>query len=106
MEKRAFAGRPGPCYTVPNLTAQGGSVLEQAQLHKETLIALRREVHRYPELGFGEVRTARLATERLVELGVHVKTGVVGEIGEGGRCIALRADMDALPGGCLVVSSH
>jgi len=77
-------------------------MIERAQKLSDTLTALRREVHRHPELGFQEQQTARLVAEHLGELGVAVrtgvgKTGVVGDLGQDGPCIALRADMDALP---------
>lgn len=64
----------------------------------------RREFHRWPELGFQEIRTARKAAEVLRAAGWEVttgvaKTGVVGLLkGAGpGRTFAIRADMDALP---------
>jgi amidohydrolase len=74
----------------------------KAQRLSDSLVDLRRQVHRHPELGFEEHQTARLIAERLSQLGIAVrtgvaKTGVVGDLGQGGRCIALRADMDALP---------
>lgn len=77
-------------------------MLERAQGLSDILVALRREFHRHPELGFQEHETARLIGQRLTELGIPfragvARTGVVGEIGRGGPCIALRADMDALP---------
>jgi amidohydrolase len=77
-------------------------MLTRAQELSDTLVALRRQVHRHPELGFREQQTAGLAAERLAGLGIAVrtgvgKTGVVGELGNDGPCIALRADMDALP---------
>jgi amidohydrolase len=77
-------------------------MLKRALSLSDSLVALRRQVHRHPELGFREVETAALAARRLAELGIAVrtgvgKTGVIGDLGEGGRCIALRADMDALP---------
>ncbi len=77
-------------------------MLERAQRLNESLIALRREVHQYPELGFNEHRTAKLVAERLGTLNIPyrtgvAKTGVVGDLGQEGPCIALRADMDALP---------
>ncbi|WP_419899338.1 amidohydrolase [Roseomonas sp. USHLN139] len=63
----------------------------------------RRDFHRHPEFGFEERRTARLVAERLRGFGLEVTegiggTGVVGTLrrGDGGRSIALRADMDAL----------
>ncbi len=77
-------------------------MLRRAQELSETLVALRRDFHGHPEPGFQEHRTAQLIASRLKELGIPfrsgvAKTGVVGEIGQGGPCIALRADMDALP---------
>lgn len=67
-------------------------------------IAWRRDIHEHPELGNQEHRTAKLITEHLKKLGIEVKeavakTGVVGILkgGKPGPCIALRADMDALP---------
>ena len=67
-----------------------------------SLIRDRRDLHQHPELGFQETRTATLAAERLQHLGFTVRagvgrTGVVGVKGDGGRCVLLRADMDALP---------
>jgi amidohydrolase len=64
---------------------------------------LRREIHRHPELGFEEHRTAALVERELGELGIDhrrvAKTGVVGVIRGAlqGRTVGLRADMDALP---------
>lgn len=65
---------------------------------------LRRDIHRNPELGFEEFRTAALVAERLEKLGYEVVreiagTGVVGTLrkGKSSRSIGLRADMDALP---------
>jgi amidohydrolase len=70
-----------------------------------TLVETRRDIHRHPELGFRETRTAALVAERLralkfdtVRTGVGV-TGVVGILkgGKPGKVVAVRADMDALP---------
>lgn len=77
-------------------------LLQRAQALQEALREIRRTVHQNPELGFQEVETARLAAEHLRRLGLVVregvgKTGVVGTLGGGRPCIALRADMDALP---------
>ncbi len=66
-----------------------------------SLSALRRDFHRFPELGFREFRTKAKVAEFLREHGleVHEGVGVVGVLrsGEGSRAIGLRADMDALP---------
>src|SRR5881397_1302757 len=69
---------------------------------RSSLIATRRDIHQHPELGFEETRTAALVAERLRRLDYHVtpgvgKTGVVGLKKKDGRCVLLRADMDALP---------
>jgi hippurate hydrolase len=68
------------------------------------LVALRRDLHAYPELAFEERRTAGIvaAALRLLGLEIHeglAETGVVGTLRHGGsgRAIGLRADMDALP---------
>ncbi|MEM7188816.1 MAG: M20 aminoacylase family protein [Pseudomonadota bacterium] len=66
----------------------------------------RQDLHRHPELGFQEARTAGIVAEKLrswgfdaVETGI-AKTGVVGVLhgrSGPGEAILLRADMDALP---------
>jgi hippurate hydrolase len=64
----------------------------------------RRDLHRHPEFGFEERRTATFVAAKLREFGLDDVTegvggtGVVGTLrrGTGNRCIALRADMDAL----------
>jgi amidohydrolase len=66
------------------------------------LIELRRELHQYPELAFAEHRTTELILDRLRVAGLDPAvlpggTGVVCDIGTGGRTIGLRADIDALP---------
>jgi len=77
-------------------------MLARAKELKGELIRLRRAIHRHPELGFREVKTAALIAETLESLGIKVrtgvaKTGVIGYLGEGGPVLAIRADMDALP---------
>lgn len=77
---------------VPEVTAE---LLERVR-------QLRRELHRHPEPGFAEHRTAARAAGWLRRLGLHVRegvagTGVVGLLGEVGPVVALRADMDGLP---------
>jgi amidohydrolase len=68
-----------------------------------SLVETRRDIHRNPEIGFKEVRTAAIVAKRLRELGLEVEegiggTGVVGTLrsGTGNRAIGFRADMDAL----------
>jgi len=68
-----------------------------------SLVALRRDLHAHPELGFAEHRTAARVAECLRAAGLDVHegiggTGVVGVLraGQGKRTLGLRADMDAL----------
>ncbi|QJA05566.1 amidohydrolase [Thermosulfurimonas marina] len=65
------------------------------------LVALRRHLHRFPELAFQEHRTAAFIERELAALGLSphrvAGTGVICEIGSGPPWVALRADMDALP---------
>jgi amidohydrolase len=65
----------------------------------------RRDLHAHPETAFAEHRTAELVAELLESFGIAVdrgvaRTGVIGALvgsRPGGRAIALRADLDALP---------
>ena len=78
-------------------------MLKESYHIQEDIIEWRRDFHMHPELGFQVVRTASHVAEELEKLGYRVRrgvgrTGVVADFGEeGGRCIAIRADMDALP---------
>lgn len=71
---------------------------------QEDIVALRRDFHAHPELGFEEVRSAGIIEERLRALGLEVRTGVAttGIIAilrgaNPGPTVLVRADMDALP---------
>jgi amidohydrolase len=72
--------------------------------YEPELIAIRQDIHRHPEVGFEETRTAGIVADRLRAWGLEVsegiaKTGVVGTLKgrrPGQRAIGLRADMDAL----------
>ncbi|MDI4646176.1 M20 metallopeptidase family protein [Cohnella hashimotonis] len=77
---------------------------DKAALLADELTAVRRQLHRFPELSFEERETARLVAERLTRLGLSCRTafgghGVVADIvgDAAGPVVALRADMDALP---------
>jgi len=70
----------------------------------DELVAIRRDLHAHPEIGFEEQRTSGIVAEKLASWGIEVfrgigKTGVVGVLrgGDDGRRVGLRADMDALP---------
>jgi amidohydrolase len=70
----------------------------------ERIVALRRDIHREPELGFDTEKTAGKVLAALDDLPLDLRTGVAenGVVatlkGEGaGPTVGLRADMDALP---------
>lgn len=71
---------------------------------QSNLVEWRRHFHEHPELGNREFKTAAYIVEQLKDLGLEIqtgvgKTGVVAILkgGKPGPCIALRADIDALP---------
>lgn len=79
--------------------------VELNQLIKEAekfAISLRRDFHRWPELGNDEFKTSARIISELDQLNIKneriLKTGVVGLLeNQKGKTVALRADMDALP---------
>ena len=77
--------------------------LAQVRAIQAWIIGLRRRLHQKPELKFQEVETNQLVCETLNQLSIPyrspiAKTGIVAWIGKGTKpCVALRADMDALP---------
>ena len=96
------------CALAPLTTTQ--AVITDQRLERDAreiesrLIDWRRDLHRNPELGNREFRTAKKIEAHLRQLGLEVKTGIAhtGVTGllrgaRPGPMIALRADMDALP---------
>ncbi len=76
------------------------NVIEEALEIKDQIIVWRRDFHMHPELKYEEERTSRIVEEHLREWGYSIKrvgTGIIADIGNGEKTIALRADMDALP---------
>ncbi|MEG1747881.1 MAG: amidohydrolase, partial [Oscillospiraceae bacterium] len=77
--------------------------LEQAGLIAPELQALKDDLHRHPEVSFGEHRTTSILREKLTALGLTLidlgmETGVVAVL-QGdlpGKTVALRADIDAI----------
>lgn len=78
-------------------------IRQMIQALEEELIALRRDFHMHPEVGFEEHRTADVVEKYLQSLGISTQrvtqTGVVGLIEGTGTSpvLMLRADLDALP---------
>ena len=78
-------------------------IKELVSKHSEEIMGLRETIHRHPETGNKEYRTADLIERYLGSLGIETErfldTAVKGVLrgNSGGRTVALRADMDALP---------
>src|SRR5258708_5224284 len=73
--------------------------MEESLFNK--LVLIRRELHKHPELGFLEFKTAALVQAELEQLQIPVErvlsTGVIGTLQKSpGPTVLLRADMDAL----------
>ncbi|ABG03158.1 Peptidase M20D, amidohydrolase [Rubrobacter xylanophilus DSM 9941] len=84
--------------------AFGGLLAEAEREHAKRIVALRREIHREPELGFDTARTAAKVVASLEGLPLEVREGVAenGVVADlrgatDGPVVGLRADMDALP---------
>ena len=84
--------------------AFASDLLNALQAQADEFIAVRRDIHRHPEMGYKEYRTSDLVAEQLEKFGYAVTrglggTGVVGQLrrGSGSKSLGLRADMDALP---------
>lgn len=80
------------------------SLAELAERHVAHVVELRHKLHRVPEPGFCETKTAALILEELGDLGLDVRTGIAQTgitadlvTGRPGAYVAVRADMDALP---------
>ncbi|MGE3286638.1 MAG: M20 family metallopeptidase [Pseudonocardia sp.] len=89
---------------VPDLGAGSGPAWLDAWLaaHSADVIGYRRSLHAFPELARQETRSTALVSRALLSTGLEPRTlpggtGLICDIGYGDRCVALRADMDALP---------
>jgi amidohydrolase len=79
-------------------------IKELSEKHWSETVSYRRHLHANPELSFKEVQTAEFVGKKLARLGISytrlAQTGLVGLIKGNNpdkKCVALRADMDALP---------
>jgi len=66
----------------------------------EEIVGYRRDLHRFPEVGLELPKTKTYVEEVLLKLGLMPKQcghGLTCDVGQGKKCLAIRADMDALP---------
>ncbi|MGQ0576603.1 MAG: amidohydrolase [Pseudonocardia sp.] len=89
---------------VADLGAGSGPVWLDSWLaaHSADVIGYRRSLHAFPELARHETRSTELVRHALLAAGLEPRTlrggtGLICDVGHGERCVALRADMDALP---------
>ena len=80
------------------------NIKSQLRKYKDQVVAVRRDLHRIPELAYTEEKTSAYVADYLRRENLDVttniaRTGVVGllETGRPGPCLLIRADMDALP---------
>jgi hippurate hydrolase len=80
------------------------ALIDSLKAYEPELIEIRHDLHRHPEVGFEETRTAAVVARQLRDWGLDVtegiaNTGVVATLKgaqPGQRAIGLRADLDAL----------
>ena len=78
-------------------------LIKEAESLQNELVAIRRELHRHPEVGFELTFTKEFVKNKLIEFGYQPtemgKAGLIVLAGgkNPGKTILLRADMDALP---------
>jgi amidohydrolase len=65
-------------------------------------VALRRDIHRNPEVGWVERRTTRVVAAALEAAGIEPQiredgVGLIADVGDGEPLVGFRADLDALP---------
>jgi amidohydrolase len=72
--------------------------------HKDSMIRVRRDLHRIPEPAYTEEKTSAYVTQYLEKEGFQVQTGIAQygvvallETGRPGKTLMIRSDMDALP---------
>lgn len=89
-------------------TALAQSVKDAIRQELDAVVAIRRDLHKHPELSFHEERTSALVQRELARLNIPYKAGLAGGTGvvafipatetdPSTPSVALRADMDALP---------
>ena len=90
--------------SIANEPGATGDLLDAARAIQDDIVAIRRRIHRQPEIGLDLPKTQAVVVEELAKLGIEGTKGkalssVVAVIkgGRPGPTVLLRADMDALP---------
>ncbi|KJF68106.1 M20 aminoacylase family protein [Rhizobium nepotum] len=85
------------------MTIQTANIASFAN-HMPDVVAIRRHLHRHPEIGLSEFQTSDFIAGQLVEMGYEVTRGLAGtgivatlRNGDSTRTLGIRADIDALP---------
>ena len=78
------------------------NIIQEVKKNHETVVGWRRALHQIPEVGIELPQTVAFVAARLAEMGISYEiyedcSCVTATIGNGGKCILLRGDMDALP---------
>lgn len=78
------------------------TILDKSEQIFDDVVNFRRHLHQYPELSFQEYKTSQFIEEILLQHNISYKkvagTGIIALIGKSSKkCIAIRADIDALP---------
>lgn len=80
------------------------NVIQEAKKNHDTVVSWRRTLHQIPELGTDLPQTVAFIAGKLAEMNIPYEvyedcSCIAATIGQGGKCILLRGDMDALPVG-------
>ena len=75
---------------------------EEAAALKEEMVKWHRDLHQIPELGLDLPKTSAYIQDELDKMGISYSVSkenshITALLGQGGKCVLLRADMDALP---------
>lgn len=83
------------------------TIKDFAKSIENKVMAMRREIHKHPELSFDEHNTMKYICSRLDDIGVKYSSGIAGtgvvalvkgeKNSDNGRTLLIRADIDALP---------
>jgi amidohydrolase len=104
IDRAALSVFEAPDPAAPDGSAATAALLAAAEAIADDVVAIRRRIHRRPEIGLQLPETQRVVLDELAKVGIAGQSGTalssVVAVVEGGRpgpTVLLRADMDALP---------